>query len=455
MNRIYKRTGLLYVLAIAFIVGLAILFASFGINAKKWVMQPYNQHIYSQGNLTGMGAIYDRNGKVLAQTANGKRSYNQSRDVRLATLHVVGDAEGYISTGAQTIFKSKLTGYNRLNGLYMSDEEARAHDITLSIDADLSVAAMKAMGSYQGTIGVYNYKTGEILCAVSCPTYDVENKPEIDTEKEQWDAVYMNRFFSGSYTPGSTFKVITTASALENCPGIESDTFHCNGYYTNPQGSKVKCNSTHGTVTFTQGLNRSCNVVFAKVAGERLSNDELQSTAESFGFNDNVEVDGIKCKASTIDLKNAYAIDRSWAGIGQYTTLVNPCHEITVMGAIANRNGTTPKPTILRQNFSKSSLKYITSYRARQLDDLLRSNVTNYYRDSKFPNLQMCGKTGTAQVSNGAPHTWFVGYSQRPDLPYAIVVVLENSGGYGLTNAIPIANTVMQKALSLSQAEGK
>jgi cell division protein FtsI/penicillin-binding protein 2 len=61
----------------------------------------------------------------------------------------------------------------------------------------------------------------------------------------------------------------------------------------------------------------------------------------------------------------------------------------------------------------------------------------------------MCGKTGTAQVSNGNPHTWFAGYSQRDDLPLCIVVVLENSGGYGLTNAIPVANTVMQKALSL------
>ena len=89
---------------------------------------------------------------------------------------------------------------------------------------------------------------------------------------------------------------------------------------------------------------------------------------------------------------------------------------------------------------------------AKELQELLRSNVKNYYGDSKFRGLEMCGKTGTAEVSSeeggDKPHAWFVGYSQREDLPYAIVVVVENGGG-GSSVAIPVANKTMQKVEDL------
>lgn len=449
MNRIFKRTKWIYILAIAFFATLIVLFITMDVNADKWVVQDYNQYLYSDGEMIGEGSISDRNGVTLVKTENGKRVYNDSSDVRKATLHVVGDSEGFISTGAQTAFKSKLTGYNLFNGLYGLSEDDQ-YDLQLSIDSELSVTAMNALGSYHGTVGVYNYETGEILCAVSMPTYDVENKPNIDENDSSWSGVYMNRFFSSYFTPGSTFKIVTSACALENVPNIESQTFTCPGYFETSSGSKVKCSSTHGTITFQQGLNRSCNTEFAEIAAEQLTNDELMTTAEEFGYNKSINVDGIKCKASYIDLSDAYEIDRAWAGIGQYTTLVNPCHEITVLGAIANGNGKTPNPTILLDSANRTSdLSYMSSSLAGKLNNLLRSDVTDYYTDSRFPNLSMCGKTGTAEVSNKEPHTWFVGYSQRSDLPLAIVVVLENSGGSGIGTAIPVANTVMQKALSL------
>ena len=83
---------------------------------------------------------------------------------------------------------------------------------------------------------------------------------------------------------------------------------------------------------------------------------------------------------------------------------------------------------------------------ADKVKKLLRSNVKNYYSDNKFPGLEMCGKTGSAEVSNGRSHAWFVGFSQKQGFPYAIVVCLEN-GGLGYTHAIPVANRVMQKVL--------
>ncbi len=156
MNRIFKRTKWMYALAIVFLVGL-------------------DKHIYSSSGLVGGATLYDRNGDILVQTVNGDRQYNGSSTVRKATLHVVGDAEGYISTGAQTAFASQLTGYDLVNGLYSMKE--KPHDLTLTIDAGLSATAYKAVtekGYEQGCVGVYNYKTGEVLVAMSLPTYDIE-----------------------------------------------------------------------------------------------------------------------------------------------------------------------------------------------------------------------------------------------------------------------------------------
>lgn len=444
MNRIFKRSKWLYAIGAIFLAALTALLFIYLLNGKTWVSQPYNKHLVSSS-----GTIYDRNGKTLVTATEKGRKYNESAVVRKSTLHVVGDSDGFISTGAQTAFKSQLTGYNLINGLYRTEDDRKNYDLTLTIDADLSAAAYNAMGNYRGTLGVYNYKTGEILCAVSLPTFDPLNKPDdINSNSDAYKAIYMNRFLSGTYTPGSTFKIITSACALENVSGIESMRFHCPGYFTTKGGSKVTCNGTHGTVIFERGLNRSCNTEFAYIACNLLTNKQMNATAKEFGFNKSITVNGIKCAASTFDLSDAYDIDRAWAGIGQYTTMVNPCHECTILGAIANGTGTTPNPNLIYGR-SEGTLSYCSSYYAGKLNDLLRSNVQNYYGDSRFPNLTMCGKTGTAEVSNGRPHTWFAGYSQRDDLPLCIVVVLENSGGYGINTAIPVANRVMQKALQL------
>lgn len=449
MNRIFNRSKWLYVFAFAFLVGLIILFFTMEVNSTEWVVKDYNQHLYSDGELLAAGTITDRNGVVLAQTVNGERVYHDDVKVRKATLHVVGDTAGFIATGVQSTFKSELTGYSLLNGVYNLKKNGSGNDIQLSIDSELSVTALEALGNYKGTIGIYNYLNGEILCAVSNPTYDIYNKPDdIATDDTgKYEGIYMNRFFSGLYTPGSTFKIITACCAIDNMIDIDRETFTCNGAWVNSVGNKVKCNGVHGTVNFEQALNRSCNTVFAKLAVE-LGNEDMTATAEEFGFNERLNASGIKCAMSTYNVSEAYDIDLAWSGIGQYTTMLNPCHAATILGSIANRTGYTPTPTVIKGERT-SNLDYAGSVPSKQLDDMLRSNVENYYKDSSFPDLLMAGKTGTAEVANKKPHAWFIGYSQRNDLPLCIVVVLENSGGSGIRTAIPVANKVMQKALDL------
>lgn len=131
--------------------------------------------------------------------------------------------------------------------------------------------ALDALGDYKGTIGVVNYKTGDIICMVSNPTYDVNNVPsDIDTSSE-YEGVYINRFLTGLYTPGSTFKVVTAISALQNMgDDIYDRTWQCSKVYDvdGIEEDNIICNARHGTIDFETAFAKSCNITFGKIAIE-------------------------------------------------------------------------------------------------------------------------------------------------------------------------------------------
>lgn len=456
MNHTTKRAYVLYALVFAFIAGTVILLASFIINGGAWVSNRANMHVYRGGQTVSAGAVYDRNGDMLAKSIDGRRVYNDSRTIRKATLHAVGDAAGFISTGIQSAYKEELSGYSFVNGVWLLKKYGRGSDIHLTIDAQANKAAYNALNGRKGTVGVYNYKTGEILCMVSSPAFDIANKPDSITDNpgKEYEGVYLNRFLSGVYTPGSIFKTVTAVSAVENIPDIYTRTFKCTGKLQTSTGVII-CSKTHGTVSFEQAMNKSCNSAFAQIAIE-LGTEKLTATANTLGFNKQFGMNGINTAKSTFNVSAANSLDLGWAGVGQYSTLVNPYHMIALMGAIANNgSGISPylvdrvvnptKTITLRGSLYKETLIIMNSDTAGKMKALLRSNVENYYGDSTFPGLQMCGKTGTAEVGGDKePHAWFVGFSKREDLPLAVVVIVEN-GGSGLGAAAPIANRVMQE----------
>lgn len=458
---------MLYAFVLVFLCGAGILFGTLYTNADKWAMRKENRHIFTGGALTAAGTITDETGEILAETKDGKRQYNESKKIRTATLHVVGDAQGYIASGVQTAYKDMLTGYSFTNGVYDIKKYGKGNDLTLTINADLCAAAHDALGKNKGTVGVYNYKTGQIVCLTSNPSYDIANKPEQSIQNDKtgaYEGVYLNRFFQGLYTPGSTFKIITAASALENIPDINSQTFSCNGKYAVGGGSVI-CNGKHGTLDMRKALNVSCNSVFANIAVQ-LGTEKLTETAERLEFNTASSIGHIKLSKSRIQLENASDLDLGWAGIGQYTTLMNPCHMLTIVGSIPN-GGKKTTPYLIEsvktqsgrkiytdkvQKKASEEVQYFSPEIADTLQEMLRNNVKNHYGDSRFKNMEFCGKTGTAEVSSEdggkKPHAWFVGFSQREDFPYAIVVVVENGGG-GSSVAIPVASKTMKKAAEL------
>ncbi len=462
MKSISRRALSLYALILLFLAGCGLLFYNLVTNSDIWAMNRANQHLYSEGILATAGDITDINGEILVSTEDGKRVYSDNRYLRLATLHTVGDSAGFIASGIQTSFKDELTGYTLTDGVYNLKRYGKGNDITLTLNAEVCKTAYRALGEKKGTVAVMNYKTGELVCVVSTPTYDILDKPkDINTDTTgKYEGIYMNRFFSGMYTPGSTFKVITAACAVENIPDIYDRTFTCKGKVQIGEGYVI-CNGTHGKVSFEKALNRSCNCAFAEIADE-LGTEKLTATAERIGFNtSNIAVSGkIKTPKSKISLTEAKPLDLGWAGIGQYTTLVNPCQMLTVMGAIAN-NGTAVNPQIVSEikspegkvtysSETKVLAEYFTSDVANKVDDLLRSNVKNYYGDGYFPRMKMCGKTGTAEVSDkedAKPNALFVGYSQLDEMPFAIIVVVEETSS-GVKNAVPIASKVMRTVKS-------
>ncbi len=451
MRNTTKRTYVIYLLVAVFFLLLGYMFYGFASKGDQWVTHRGNEHIYEGGRLTVAGSVFDRNGAVLATTEDGERVFNEDSSVRKATLHVVGDTSGYISTGIHNLYHANLLGYNIVSGIYPIMSGDDSSNITLTLDSVVCKRAYEAMNGKKGTVIVYNYKTGQTVCMVSAPTYDPENKPsDINTNTGKYDGVYLNRALSGVFTPGSTFKTVTAIAAIENIPDIMTRTFNCTGKYHTPTGDVI-CNGVHGKLSFERGFNVSCNCVFAEIAIE-LGSSTLTKTVRKLGFTKPVTVSKATTVRSTFDVSEATDLDLGWAGIGQHTTLVNPTQMLLLMGAIAN-GGEAVNPYLVEEcselissKGEVSSSVSLSSETAAKISALLRSNVENYYGDNKFPELKMCGKTGTAQVMNKESHAWFVGFSQREDFPYAVVVCLEN-GGAGYNDAIPVANKTMQALL--------
>lgn len=443
MKQIGLRSVVLLVLVTFFAACAGFFIFEYAVFGDDWAKFPSNRHLYNNGKLFKAGTITDRNGTVLAQTIDSVRYFNSDRQIRMATIHAVGDLEGKVSTGAHSAFWRKLTGYELLNGTY--NVSGRGNDMQLTLDANLCVAAMKELGSYSGAVGIMNYKTGEIICMVSTKTFDPNNPPEDST-----DGIYVNRLLSGRYAPGSIFKLVTATAAIDYIPDIFERTFTCERG-VEIEGEWVSCLYRHGKINFKDALTQSCNSVFAQLAVE-LGRDKMTKTAEKLGFNSTITVDGIKCARSSYEVSGARNIDLAWSGMGQYNDIVNPMQYLRFVAAIAN-GGVAPKPTFVKSvttpyglninfKFPGGRERLMSKSTANTLSDMMRNNVLHNYGESNFRGLDLCAKTGTAEIGEQRPHSWFVGFSRTK--PYAFVVVAENAGS-GITVAGRIASRVLSQ----------
>ena len=219
MKQVKFRSVLLLLLIVLLGLGLALFCLRYTFRGEAWASFSANGHAYTDG-VVRTGQVLDRNGTVLYDGPSGV--YHEDSALRQATLHAVGDQLGNISTSALEAFQSRLIGFDPLTGTLSG-----GHKVYLTIDADLSRTAWEALDGRKGVAAVYNYETGDILCMVSNPSFDPADPPEISDDDSDYEGVYLNRLLSGLYTPGSVFKVVTTAAALEQLPGVEERTFTC------------------------------------------------------------------------------------------------------------------------------------------------------------------------------------------------------------------------------------
>lgn len=453
------RSLILYILGLGFLFGLGVFLYGFVTDGGTWAMQPYNKHLTSGNQLSNGGTILDRNGDILAQSKDGKRVYNSDALVRRAMLHTVGDTKGYISTGIQYNYRSELSGYNPITGLTSPTGKSYGCSIKLTLDSSLSKLALQKLGSRSGAAIVCNYKTGEILCMVSAPGFDPQNPPaDLDSDKTgKYEGVYLNRVLSSSYTPGSIFKLVTSAAAIESIPDLDSRTWDTKGSII-INGNRITDVASFGKLSFKNALAKSSNVVFAQIAIE-LGADKMTAMANQMGFNRSFDLDGIATSKSIYNVQGTQPNELGWSGVGQYKDLTNPYHMLLLMNAIAN-GGTPTQPYVIQQittsygmpsriGQTKNAEQLLSAATAERLKTYMRYNVTNEYGDGMFPGLAVCAKTGTAEVGGGKnPNGWMVGFSSNPDTPLAFAVVVENSKS-GIGSAGQVASALMNAAAKI------
>lgn len=452
MKKISGRTVFTTLLSLLAVVGLIVFTVQYFIKAEDWVTFPGSPHVYAGGNIA-TGSIKDRDGVTLLVNGS-ERNYSDDELIRKATLHLLGDRYGYIEAPLINTYADKLINYNRITGMYGHAEDNCVLNLTLSSKA--CTTALSALGERKGTVGVYNYKTGEILCMVSSGTYDPDAMPDMETIEgyDYYEAVFLNRFTQATYVPGSIFKLVTAAAAIDNIPDVFDRSFRCE-QQTIIGGEYVTCEQYHGDISFGTGLVKSCNIVFGELAVE-LGAETMTQYAQSAGILNSIEFDGTDTKAGNFDLTNRGDADVAWSGIGQFTNLINPCQFMTYVGSIAG-GGQAAKPYVVS---SVTSPEGIATYQARQemldatmsnttadrLAEMMRDDVVYNYGTGNFPDVYVCAKSGTAEVDGEEPNAMFAGFVQDSQYPLAFIVIVENAGS-GSEVCASIAGNVLYSCM--------
>lgn len=386
------------------------------------------------------------------------------------------------NTGVEGTLNDYLSGtandqfLDQLNAI-ITGQNPKGAAVELTIDPGVQQAAWDALGDYKGAVVALDPKTGAILAMVSKPTYDPTGLATHDAAafKATYDALLsdpedplINRTIAGDLNPpGSTFKLVVTATALEN--GLTPETEFPNpGTLTLPQSSAVITNAEGGacgggaTVTIATALRLSCNIPFAQL-GLQLGYPAISQQAREFGFGDeNLDVP-MQVEPSVYP-PIASDAELMLSSFGQASDRVSPLQMAMVSAAVAN-GGQLMKPTLIETIFAPDLTELvsfqpevystpISAQTAATMNGLMVNNVSNGAgSNARINGVDVAGKTGTAE-NGDAPYTlWFTGFAPANDPQVAVAVVVENGGGLGQSGfgnlvAAPIARTVIEAVLN-------
>jgi peptidoglycan glycosyltransferase len=381
-------------------------------------------------------------------------------------------ANSYLNGQADAMWIDRLT--NTLTG-----RAQQGASVELTIDPAIQQAAWDALGGQRGAVVAVEPATGRILAMVSKPSYDpnvlaVHSTAEAGQAYQDLlnadDDPLINRTIGALYPPGSTFKLVTAAAALEH-KGMTADTvipapttFTLPGTQTSRANRGGASGSPTGAQCSTDALRISCNTAFAGLAVD-VGAEAMLQTAEAFGFGDSFQVP-MTSSVSSYPSGTDFTPDRvALSGIGQGDVTSTPLQMAMVSAAIAN-HGTLMQPylidtirdpdlEVVQQTQPSTIRDAISTSTADQLRDMMVATVENGSGTAaRIPGVQVAGKTGTAQTAAGvAPHAWFTAFAPADNPQIALAVIVENGGNLaeGATGgrlAAPIARQVLEAALN-------
>ncbi|MBQ1096795.1 penicillin-binding protein 2 [Streptomyces sp. b94] len=351
-------------------------------------------------------------------------------------------------------------------------------DVVTTIDGDAQRAAFEGLGRHKGAVAAVEPSTGRILALVSTPSYDPQLLSGNSTAATRtWDRLngdpdrpMLNRAVRRTYPPGSTFKVVTTAAALDagvirdlDAPTRSPDPYTLPGTRTRLTNAADGCRDA----SLREAFEWSCNTVFAKL-GADVGVRDMAATAEAFGFNDA----GLRIPFAVSRSSFDTSVDRAQLGlssIGQYNTRATPLQMAMVAAAVAN-GGQVRSPYLVERTMraggslvatagSRPAREAMRPSTAARLKELMTGVVEKGTgANAAIRGATVGGKTGTAQhgVGNsGTPYAWFVSWAQgdgdlEPKVAVAVVVEgsaadREDISGGGM--AAPVARAVMEAVL--------
>lgn len=342
-------------------------------------------------------------------------------------------------------------------------------DVWLTLDLDLQRAAEEALGDRAGAVVALDPDTGEVLVMASHPAYDL-NLFAGALAPSEWKGLrgparpLQNRAIAARYEPGSVFKIVTAAAALDSNAVTDSDRFYCDGVYS-LGGWRMRCwkRDGHGSVDFLRGFSQSCNVMFATL-GRRVGPEAIAEMARRFGLG---EATGLGLPEETSGLiptpawkrqtrrQPWYPGDTAQMSIGQGDCLVTPLQVAREAAVVAN-GGYLVTPRLIKRIAEEDSEAGDPGRRSVGLKPetiaALRTGMEAVVEEGGTAHriwtdhYRIAGKTGTAQNPRGEPHAWFAGFAPADDPRIAIAVLVEN-GGSGSAVAGPIARHVFDTML--------
>ena len=345
-------------------------------------------------------------------------------------------------------------------------------DLRLGIDKPLQELAEKLLDGKRGGIVALDPNSGEILCMVSKPDYDIRQfsgrtKSNLFSQLlVNKDKPLFNRATQTNYPPGSTWKMLMGLAALNEGIINPNTTINCPGYYEFG-GRSWKCHVAHGSTNIKKAIHVSCNVFFNKL-GPQLGIKNFEKYGKMFGFGVKTFIDIPEDTKGKLPTELFYKKQRLSdgeirgrlvnLGIGQGELGVSPLQMAVYCSALANK-GTIYQPHMVRSIYNRKThqlqdvelaYRMLPSFKTEYWDAIHNGmyDVVNTPGGTglgaKVSGIDVCGKTGTAQNPHGEDHAWFICFAPKVNPKIAICILVENAG-FGGTISAPIAQRLLTK----------